>query len=437
MAEEKVTIAKAGKEKAQAAGNTKAGQQQQKRKKKNPPDRQQPAWLFPPDEENPILNPKPKSKEAVEKDTKDRLHSIKYLKHKAVGAPLRSPPPPLLLQLIGAFLTAYGFSSTSRMFTIERKGRKEIYQTDDEVGTQKFEKGMPGLVRIFNDWYAEWETTKREEGSSSSEAEAAEDSSSDEASSVSDGSVSDSSESSDSDDFDRKPGRKGKQKKIQPNGKPVKGNKKAASSSESSSDGDDPDNDESDNASPQPAPVTNGKKKLPSPSIPEVGAKAPEKKTKGKEIPVKTVKKEPSPAESSSDSESSDSSESDSSDAPSAPKPTSSSKAKKRPTAASSDATTKATKVKKEISPLPPAPTSNGKRKRSGSPKPEVPVKEAKVAKKANPSFTRVPADTKIDPKFASNAYVSNEYGERAHQDLLVTKGKRFTKEKNKKKRGS
>ena len=36
-----------------------------------------------------------------------------------------------------------------------------------------------------------------------------------------------------------------------------------------------------------------------------------------------------------------------------------------------------------------------------------------------------------------SNAYVSYEYADRAYNDLSVTRGKGFTKEKNKKKRGS
>lgn len=42
-----------------------------------------------------------------------------------------------------------------------------------------------------------------------------------------------------------------------------------------------------------------------------------------------------------------------------------------------------------------------------------------------------------IDPKLASNKYVSYDYAEQAHRDLSVTKGKSFMKEKNKKKRGS
>jgi hypothetical protein len=36
-----------------------------------------------------------------------------------------------------------------------------------------------------------------------------------------------------------------------------------------------------------------------------------------------------------------------------------------------------------------------------------------------------------------SNQYKSYAYAERAYQDLSVTRGKDFTKEKNKKKRGS
>jgi hypothetical protein len=51
--------------------------------------------------------------------------------------------------------------------------------------------------------------------------------------------------------------------------------------------------------------------------------------------------------------------------------------------------------------------------------------------------FSRIPAAQKVDPRFASNAYVSYDYAERAHRDLSVTKGKGFTKEKNKKKRGA
>ncbi|TQS37174.1 hypothetical protein Golomagni_02360 [Golovinomyces magnicellulatus] len=57
--------------------------------------------------------------------------------------------------------------------------------------------------------------------------------------------------------------------------------------------------------------------------------------------------------------------------------------------------------------------------------------------KKSNEPFSRIPKDIKIDEKLASNAFVPYDYAQKAHEDLIVTKGKNFTKEKNKKKRGS
>jgi hypothetical protein len=60
-----------------------------------------------------------------------------------------------------------------------------------------------------------------------------------------------------------------------------------------------------------------------------------------------------------------------------------------------------------------------------------------KKLQKEQVPFSRIPTDTKIDPKFSSNRYVSYDYADRAYNDLSVTKGKGFTKEKNKKKRGT
>ncbi|KAF2239233.1 hypothetical protein EV356DRAFT_502229 [Viridothelium virens] len=60
-----------------------------------------------------------------------------------------------------------------------------------------------------------------------------------------------------------------------------------------------------------------------------------------------------------------------------------------------------------------------------------------KLNKHGKEPFSRIPKDTQVDPRFASNKYVPYDYADRAYQDLSVTKGKGFTKEKNKKKRGS
>ncbi|EHK44736.1 hypothetical protein TRIATDRAFT_256968 [Trichoderma atroviride IMI 206040] len=62
---------------------------------------------------------------------------------------------------------------------------------------------------------------------------------------------------------------------------------------------------------------------------------------------------------------------------------------------------------------------------------------DLKKEKKKNEPFSRIDKNIKVDPKFASNEYVSISYSQRAHEDLIVTKGKGFTKEKNKKKRGN
>lgn len=68
-----------------------------------------------------------------------------------------------------------------------------------------------------------------------------------------------------------------------------------------------------------------------------------------------------------------------------------------------------------------------------------VPATEENVKrlKKENIPFSRIPKDQYVDPRFASNAYQSYDYAEKAHQALIVTKGKDFTKAKNKGKRGS
>jgi hypothetical protein len=65
-----------------------------------------------------------------------------------------------------------------------------------------------------------------------------------------------------------------------------------------------------------------------------------------------------------------------------------------------------------------------------------VAVTVDKNGKKQNVPFSRISADQYVDPRLASNAYVPYDYAEKAHRDLIVTKGKGFTKEKNKKKRG-
>ena len=88
--------------------------------------------MFPPDEENPILNPKEKTAEQVQKEKEERDEAIKFLHYKSVTTPLRKAPPGPLITLVGAFrndpnalvtlinadnllVTTYGFHSASRL----------------------------------------------------------------------------------------------------------------------------------------------------------------------------------------------------------------------------------------------------------------------------------------------------------------------------------
>ena len=68
-----------------------------------------------------------------------------------------------------------------------------------------------------------------------------------------------------------------------------------------------------------------------------------------------------------------------------------------------------------------------------------VPATEDNIkrAKKENVPFSRIPKDQWVDPRLTSNAFVPYDYAQKAHEALIVTKGKAFTKAKNKGKRGS
>ena len=89
------------------------------------------------------------------------------------------------------------------------------------------------------------------------------------------------------------------------------------------------------------------------------------------------------------------------------------------------------------ITPVPSAETAHSTLKRPfpTSPDDEAVINASKRVKKIRKTpFHRVPSDTEVDPKLASNAYRGHDYGDRAHEVLSVTRGKDFTKAKNKKK---
>ena len=479
-----------------------AGEPKKKKKKeKRAPDRPQPEWLFPADEENPVLNPKPVSEERARKDKEDWDAAVSFLQHKAVTAPMKNPPPGLLLTLIGAFLTSYGFHSASRLFSTHVAARARLDDWKTELGV-KLPKGCPDLVKIFNDWHVDWEASrssedesdledskvsekvksnaKDETSSSEEDPDGSEDSDSDsdsdsdvsmtDAPKVSKGSRdldrSDTSlSSSDSDANDESGQGKVKAKLIsqskklkrkEPSDKPSASGSSSASSSSASS--------VSDKAEPPTKKVKSAKRSTSqtesittgnaSKAIPNtsnndldssreingasakkgwkkaVKTKAPkisiedENITKSNNNRIQNLVDEPLKSNDSSTLEGSPI---------------------KEKAADSSSSSVLSSSSESPLSASPPpireSESKKPKTKRKRSKSPTVPEDSgfapSELAKKQNTPFQRIPQDIVVDPKLASNAYVPYDYADRAHKDLSVTKGKGFTKEKNKKKRGS
>jgi hypothetical protein len=481
------------------AKRTPAGQQSKKKKVKNAPDKPQPAWMFPPPEENPVLNPKIKSEETKQKNVDERQAAIKFLEHKAFTTPLKTAPPTQLLTLIGAFLASYGFNSTGRIFTLEREARRKLDGWGDHIGA-KLDKRIPSLLAIYKDWEKDWQVEdtnmdssdegdnyklKKHNGKMVKQKKTAE--------SEDDTSSSGGSNSSDIDVSDSK--------RAKPNGKKISKSKvpatapSDASSSSSDSDADDEeeaipaagvlqstvgvvkttvgalvrtlkrgvdatrssDSSSLDSHSTSDEPIAKQKKENAVSSITKSVAQAKIEKPSAKGTLKQAAATPISRSNSSSGSSSSEigadsysvpqtatpmtqigrktSTDSSTTLNPSSPlkvvqlaSPLLSSKEPSETPSHSSSSDSDSTASEK----LPP---TTGKRKRTPSPKPAAPAN--KVAKKEHTPFSRIPKDIKVDPKLASNAYQSYDYADRAHHDLRVTKGKEFTKEKNKKKRGS
>jgi hypothetical protein len=459
---------------------------QPKKKKKNPPNRPQPAWLFPPDEENPVLNPKVKSSKDEKAATDDRLAAIKFLQHKVSKTPVKTAPPSELLQLVAAFLDSYGFESSGRLFTQERNQKRKLEAWKDDVGTKKLPKGMPDLVQIYKDWKADWRGASDEETSSDeSESGASEEQktksdrkSTDESSSGEDsGSDTESSE-------DEKPKSKKDQNTTTKSARKAKSMSPSSSSSESESDdastskakadatnseseSDSAESSQSDNSDTGSSDSEAESKKTAN----KITSSVSEKPSQATLVSVKegsdssvTLKgnsppKQFSPAvassssSSSSGSSSSAESESDSDSASESDSNSASKSTPQQPSQLPKTASTTSKQSKKRKAPSSSSSSSssssasedeNEEKAKEKSP-PSSSTSDAnnvsqhpsKKAKISNAPFQRIPSDTKVDPRLASNKYVPYDYAERAHQDLIVTKGKGFTKEKNKKKRGS
>lgn len=494
-------------------------QEKQKKRKKNAPDRPQPEWMFPPAEENPVLNPKAKPRERQDKEKKDHDHAIKFLKYKSVNTPLKPPPPALLLTLVGSFLTAYGFNSTSRLYTTELASRKKLDEWEVLLD-EALPKGFPDLVKLFKVGQKTYDEQKHTEETSGSDKDDGDERKGSKksrkqekavqtvAAKIEETSSSGSDDSSEDDDSD----------KEMADAPPViesvailSGGPEHNSSSSSISSSDSDADDESEAAganlsAAKPSQISDGTamvstkrkalKKDMSASVKVRGRggtravnlssaeeSSSENSQSGENVAAAVVavvgSKQIDPSAAAMSNSDSDSTSS-TSESESEPEPKSSSAAMpdtttamslqavlhRQPRTGSSSSetlqgatdhktTTAETSLSSSLSDSDSdsntsdpahkeAPTANldvthhesstaKKRKFEDA---ETTPGSQKQQKKTNTPFERVPKDTPVDERF-TNKYKSYDYADRAYQDLSITKGKGFTKEKNKKKRGS
>ncbi|KAI4241369.1 MAG: hypothetical protein LQ352_007462, partial [Teloschistes flavicans] len=120
-------------------------QQKPKKAKKKKEPGQQPAWMFPAKETNPV------SEEELRKEKEEWDAAIKFLKYRIHSTPVKAAPPKQLLTLIGAFLTSYGFNTTCRIYQLQCDARSKL-DGWDSVLEETSPKGFPDLVTIYNDW---------------------------------------------------------------------------------------------------------------------------------------------------------------------------------------------------------------------------------------------------------------------------------------------
>lgn len=439
-----------------------------KPKKKNAPDKPMPEWMFPDDQKNPVLNRKKKPEEQILKEKKEWDQAVNFLQHKSVSAPLKPPPPALLLTLVGAFLTSYGFNNASRIYTTQLSSRKKLDDWKFELGEQ-LPKGFPDLVEIFKDWYKEYrervhldetsgeddddnttqapKSIKKKKKKAEKRAAAVKENGSSSSSSSSSGSSKSSSDESEADI--------GSESALPAPKTVERASLSASSSSSSSTSSSDSDADDEQEAVQKPMSASSSSSSDQSSSSSDSASSPPPPRASksaqraDKQEPIKTPQSDASrgtkkaskkttetvPPSKPPQTTTKSSSSSATLEIPSPQKPAKTSASNTSSSVSSSDSSSESSSSSSDSSAQfhnAGVPLSPSKRKRyDSSPVPQTP------AKKSRTPFQRVPNDTKVDARLASNAYVSHEYGDRAHQDLSVTRGKGFTKEKNKKKRGS
>ncbi|KAI0878638.1 hypothetical protein GGS24DRAFT_368026 [Hypoxylon argillaceum] len=454
-----------------------------------------PAWLFSNNSTSTqsLATPDTMAKKDKKAEKAVKKQSDAIAKHSKSSTSTAPKPPPQLMDLVESFLSDQGFDAAHREF---KKHRTTKAWKGHSAGKSSA-KEHHSLVSIFQSWetfaskdstpnaIAQVTTVSSNSDSSDSESENDSDSdSSDKSSDDDDVAMADApaSESSSSDSSSESESESDEEEEEATTSKPptskiipakstpaIKSLKrKADSDSDSSSSDSDSDehtsssNSKSDKNKPQSKKLKTQDSSDESSSSESSSAStssddSSDEETDEEAKPKKT-KEAQSTIDSSSESESDDSSSSSESDSDSedeveaaakVPLPASDSesssesesesevKEEKSKTKVKGNTTDKAAsdssvtleKASPEFAPLPPDPSkfkANNRGQNGTTPK-----------RTQNQPFSRISKDVQVDPRLSSNAYVSHGYGEQAHRDLIVTKGRGFTKEKNKKKRGS
>lgn len=364
--------------------------------------------------------------------------------------------PPALLALVTDFLNSNGYDKAATQ--IEKQAKKQGLTLEKDTAT-------PSLTTVYESWQSQQTTPAAKDSASSSSDETSD------------------SDSSDSDSEKKTPSRK---RKASSPPSDDSSSASDASSSDNSSDDSSDDSSSSESEAEVAPPAKKSKTvrntKAPSPAASSSASSASESSSSSSSSESDSSSDESSSSE-SDDAESSSSSDSSSdSDSESEPEPVKPKKSKKSEKSEKSDKSTKTPKASKPAKAAAPkvevatntAPNDSDssatlagdspvvdtlvipaadnsefmhpdrKRKLPASfnqtnEEQTVPATEENIKrlKKENIPFSRIPKDQFVDPKFSDNTYQSYDYADKAHEALIVTKGKAFTKAKNKGKRGS
>ncbi len=453
----------------------------------------QPEWLFP-SQQKAAPTPKSQNDDRL-KNKKEKQLAKDLLRRRAAGEPPKSAAPPQLLKLVSVFLKEYGFTNAVQALETEREGRGETADQSENIpslstiytewrGSKDKNKVLgadTSAVEVKS--VKKHKPSKQKSDTSSSESDTSSSDSDVEMAdapstkkltsrrSSSSSSASSSSSDSDADDEEEV------LLKIQSPKPKVNGLKRKVASSSESSSGSDPSSDEDGPKSKKvktevAADSSDSDSSSEEDSSSSSNSTSEDESLKDKESKVAVIS---SGSESSSSDSDSDSDSSTNSIAQKVPLPDSDSdsesssesssesgsessvgEAKKKPVVGSDTSATLSDGPKK-ISPSDdssPDSTSSSDSEAESKPvkidtkvttsaerelsPPLPPDPVSKLPKnKINQPFSRIPKDIKVDERLASNAYVPYDYAQKAHEDLIVTRGKGFTKEKNKKKRGS